>query len=143
MAAFALTLAIFGMWSLIGWALVSLLNGGRNLIRNALLAPIAGASVVMLAVFECNRWGLSVRTCGPAVTMLCLSIAAGLIWRLRCPVPWRRLTPFLGVVGGGALLVGYPLLLHGFDWFSYGNDDMANYVSRRGSFPESGISELV
>lgn len=138
MAAFGLTLAVFGIWTLIGWALVCLLNGGRNLIRNALLAPVAGASTLMLAIFECNRWGLPVRACGPAVTLLCGLIAAVLIWRLRLPVPWRRLAPFLAVVAAGALLVGYPLLLHGFDWFSYGNDDMANYVLGAGAFLNRG-----
>lgn len=138
MAAFALTLAIFGMWSLIGWALVCLLNGGRNLIRNALLAPITGAATIMLAIFECNRWGFPVRSCGPAVTLLSAAVAAGLIWRLRFPVPWRRLAPFLVVVAAGAMLVGYPLLLHGFDWFSYGNDDMANYALAAGAFLKRG-----
>ncbi len=138
MAAFSLTLTIFGFWTLIGWALVVPLNGGRNLIRNALLAPIAGAATVVLAVFECNHLGIAVQVCGPVLTVLMGAVAAASIWHFRFPVPWRKLAPFLGVIGVGALLVGYPLLLLGFDWFSYGNDDMANYVLGAGGFLKHG-----
>ncbi len=138
MAAFALTIAIFGIWTLVGWALVCFLHGGRNLIRNALLAPIAGVAAIMLAIFECNRWGLPVRMCGPVVTLLCGGMAVAAIWRLRLPVPWRRLAPFLVALAAGAVLVGYPFFLHGLDWISYGNDDMANYVLGAKAFLDRG-----
>ena len=138
MAAFSLALTIFFVWSLIGWPLVSSLNGCRNLIRNALLAPVAGAAAVMLAGFECNRWGLPVRACGLVVTMVCGTLAAAAIWRFRFPLPWRQLAPFLGILAVGAPLVGYPMLLHGFDWISYANDDMANYVLGAGAFLQRG-----
>lgn len=138
MAAFSLTLAIFAMWSLVGWALVCLLNGRRNLIRNALLAPVTGASVVMLAIFECSRWGAPVGACGAPVTVLCLVLAVVLIWRRRLYAPAKPLTPFVAVIAAGALLVGYPMLLHGFNWLSYSNDDMANYVLGAQGFLERG-----
>jgi hypothetical protein len=138
MLAFALSLAVFGIWSLLGWALVCLLDGGRNLIRNALLSPIAGAAVVASAIFECNRWGLPVQACGPVVTVVCGATAVALIWRFGLPLPGRRLAPYLAVVAASALLVGYPMLLHGFDWLSYGNDDMANYVLGAGAYLKRG-----
>src|SRR6266498_2653265 len=143
MTAFGLSVAVFGFWTLTGWALVSFLNGGRNLIRNALLAPAVGASVVILGIFERNRLGVPVKTYGPVVTMLFGAAAAAMIWRLRWPAPWRRLAPFIAVLAGGALLVGYPLLLHGFDWFSYGNDDMANYSLGARAFLNLGFLDWV
>jgi hypothetical protein len=117
---------------------VSLLNGGRNLVRNALLSPAAGASVFVLVLFECSRWGVAVQTCGPIITVLCIALTMAALWRGRYRVPWRQLMPFLAILGAGILLVGYPLLIHGFNWFSYGNDDMANYVLGAEGFLKRG-----
>src|ERR1051326_6161184 len=115
MAALFLVLAIFAYWTIIGWALASYLNGGRRLLQNALLAPIAGASAVMLAIFECYRVGLPVQVCGPGVTIEAGVLAVVAIRRSRVPVPCRRIMPFVAILVVAALLVGYPFLLHSFD----------------------------
>jgi hypothetical protein len=62
-AAFLLTIAIFATWTVTGWPLVSLLIGGRNLLGNGLLAPLAGLATVSSAIFEANRFGLPVARC--------------------------------------------------------------------------------
>ena len=64
---------------------------------------------------------------------------AGLVWWWRKPLlPWRQLTPFGAVVLGYLIYTGWPLLLYGFNWISYGNDDMANYCLAAERFLEHG-----
>lgn len=72
--------------------------------------------------------GVPIQRCGWPIAIVCCVAAGGVIWRRRFPVPWRKLTGFAVVVAAGTLLVGYPLLLFGFDWISYANDDMSSYV---------------
>ena len=137
MTAFALALAIFASWSVIGWSVLSIVHSRRNLLQNALLSPVMGAAVLLLVVFELNRFGLPVRIAGPAASVLVLSLV-GLGWRGRAPLPVRRLMPWLAVLAAAALLTGYPLFLHGFDWLSFSNDDMANYVLSAHAFVDQG-----
>ncbi len=128
MTAFALSLAIWSIWWWLGWGLLSVLGSRRNLVRNALLAPAMGAAASTLLLFELYRLGIPVRICGPVVTAAVL-IAAAVLWtRARTPVPLRVLSPFIGLLLVAALLTGWPMLRYGFDWVSYANDDMANYV---------------
>jgi hypothetical protein len=42
-------------------------------------------------------------------------------------VPFRRLAPFAATLLLAALATGYPMFRFGFNWISYGNEDMANY----------------
>jgi hypothetical protein len=136
--AFLLTIAIFATWTVIGWPLVSLLIGGRNLLRNGLLAPLAGLATVSSAIFEANRFGLPVAHCGPPLTLLLVALAAAAIWRYRFPFPGRRLIPFVAALAAALVLVAYPMFLHGFNWVSYCNDDMANYVQGARGFLAHG-----
>jgi len=61
MTAFALSLAIFSIWSMFGCCLLSVLGNRRNLVRNALLAPAMGEAALAPLLFELYRFGLAVR----------------------------------------------------------------------------------
>lgn len=139
MAAFGLSVAVFLFWSLLGWAALAALHSRRHLLHNLLLAPAAGAAATLLPVFWLNRLGLPVRYAGPLATLLLLSAAILLLYRFSTPLPLRRLLPFAAVLLIALLLAGHPLLRFGFDWVSYGNDDMANYVLAAHRFHDYGF----
>lgn len=92
-----------------------------------------------MTVFELSRAGLPVRTAGPLAAALLLAASGLALWRRPLPLPRRRLGPFLLVLGLGSLLVAYPFLLHGFDWLSFCNDDMANYAMSAETFLGHGF----
>ena len=128
MTAFVLSLAVFSVWSVFGWSLISVLGSRRNLLRNALLAPAVGAAALTLLLFEVYRFGVPIRIGGPVVTVAALVAAAVLLNRVRPALPARALLPFIGLLLVAAFLTGRPMLTYGFDWVSFCNDDMANYI---------------
>jgi len=142
LAAFGLSVALFLFWSLLGWAALAALHSRRNLLHNLLLAPAVGVAATLLPVFWLNRLGLPVRYAGPLVTILLLAAAIFLLYRFRTPLPLRRLLPFAAVLLVALLLAGHPLLRFGFDWVSYGSDDMANYVLAAHRFHDYGFFAL-
>jgi hypothetical protein len=54
-------------------------------------------------------------------------MAIYLLRRVRPVIPGKRIVPFAAILLFAAIVVGYPLLVYGFNWLSYGNDDMMNY----------------
>jgi hypothetical protein len=87
-------------------------------------------------------WGVAFKNIGPWLT-LGLAVFAGLVWWWRKPiVPWRQLAPFGAVALGYLLYTGWPLFLYGFNWISYGNDDMANYCLAADRFLHHGYYDL-
>ncbi len=142
MAAFGLTLSIFLLWSVIGFSLVSALNGRRNLLRNALLAPAVGTATTVILMLWSNLAGLPIRRAGPPITACLLVAAIFLLRRIHPLLPVRRLRPFLVVLLASAVLTGYPMFRFGFDWMSYCNDDMANYSLAAKFFLNHGFFEM-
>lgn len=128
MAALALCIGLFLYWHLLGLALVSVLHSRRNVLQSWLLAPAVGAAAVVLCVYWLNRFGVPVGRFGPALAMALFLAAGAVLLRTRPVVPVRRLCPFGVVLLFALLLIGRPMLQFGFDWVSYGNDDMTNYV---------------
>ena len=124
--AFALIILLFCFWSIVGFGLVSWLRGRRNLLQNALLAPVAGLSATVLLVMWVNAF-VPLRFGGPVVALILLALSVWLLRRTAPVLPVRRLLPFVAVLLLAAVLTGYPTFVFGFNWISYGNDDMANY----------------
>ena len=142
MTALGLSLALFPCWLSVGYAVVSVLNSRRNALRNVLLAPAVGISSTVLPVFLLNRAGVSVSRSALPVLIILLALSVGLMWRTRPPIPWRRYAPFAAVLLAGLTLVGRPMLDFGFDWISYANDDMANYVLGANFFLENAYPNV-
>jgi hypothetical protein len=147
--AFLLVIGIFAYWSVLGFSLVSALNTRTNLLRNALLSPIFGAAANLLVVMWVNVAGMPLKRASIPITALLLTGAVLWLVRSRPVLPAKRLVPFLGVLMLAALLTGYPLLRYGFDWVSFGNDDMANYslgatyLSNYGFFSQPSLGTIL
>lgn len=125
-AAFILVILIVLFWSVVGLALASALYTRRNLLQTALLSPAAGASATALLVTTLNLV-VPVRYGGPAATLLLAALSVWLLRRYPAVVPVRRLLPFAVVLLLSAAATGFAMFRFGFNWISYGNDDMANY----------------
>jgi hypothetical protein len=128
MLALGFSLALFGFWWLVGYAIVAAFHGQRNLRQAMLVAPGVGAAATLLPIFWLNRLGLPVATFGIGLAVALVLLAAVLLARTRPALPLRRFTPFGVVLLGAFVLIGRPMLEFGFEWLSYGNDDMAFYV---------------
>src|SRR4051812_21196001 len=122
-----LTLALFAYWGVVGSATLWLLERRLPALRMALISPAIGIVVQVLCLFLANFAGIPIHfTAWPIFIGLGLA-SAGVIWKVRPVVPWRRLRGFAWPMLAGLLLVGMPMLKFGTDWVSYCNDDMANY----------------
>ena len=122
-----LTLVIFAFWVFTGSAVLKVLTPKRCSLAEALLAPAVGIATILLPVFWLNRSGLPVAHF--AVFLFFAVLAGGSAAHLcfRTAWPWREYRPFAVLFVIAALLIGWPLLLYGFDWLSFCNNDMTNY----------------
>src|SRR5271165_2918269 len=128
MLAFGISVGLFFFWTFLGAGVLAALRFGKHAIRNLLLAPVVGASVTLLPTFWLNSLGLPVRAFAGWLGLALLIAACGLIVRFRPQFPWKSYWPFLVLFALGAALSLRPMFLYGFNWVSYANDDMANYV---------------
>jgi hypothetical protein len=140
--ALLLCLTLFLFWFAFGFAVLIAFIGRRNIVRAALLAPGAGVALLSLPLFWLNRIGAPVERFGVLLTLATGATALALLVRARPRFPVKRLAPFAIVLIVALVLTGYPLLLYGFDWLSYANDDMANYVSGAHHFLRHGFYEI-
>lgn len=128
MLALALVVGVYTFWMFLGTAFLSAFHFSRHTVRNLLLAPSIGAALTLLPVFWLNRAGLPVSSIARPVTFALLAGAVVLSkWRGR-RFPWKSFAPFALLLALACLLTLRPMLQFGFNWISYGNDDMGNYV---------------
>jgi|CZKI01.1.fsa_nt_gi hypothetical protein len=138
MIALLLVAVLYAYLSVIGQAVVSLFRPRLGVLWSWFAAPTLGLSLLIVIITRLNVWGIPVRTAGPWTTLALLAGAAAVLaWR-RPLLPLRKLIPFLGIGAGYLLYVGWPSLRYGFNWISYANDDMANYVLAAERFLEHG-----
>lgn len=142
MLAFGLSILLFAFWGMVGCALVALLHTQRNLLQNALLAPVAGVAATVIPIFLLSRAGLPVARFGTTLTAALVLLGAVVIWRLRPMFPLRHYMPFGGIFLLALVMTGWPMLEFGFDWVSYTNDDMANYVLAAHRFLNHGFMDI-
>src|SRR3954471_8140025 len=127
MIALLLVVGLFLFLTLVGQATISLLRPRFGILWSWFIAPTVGMAVLVVVITRLNVWGIPVRTAGPWLAAGMALFAAGIFFWRRPKLPWRQLTPFFLITCGYLLYTGWPLLRFGFDWISYGNDDMANY----------------
>ncbi|MEI8088745.1 MAG: hypothetical protein WCG63_04035 [Opitutaceae bacterium] len=142
MIALLLVLGTFLYLTFVGQAVVALLRPRLGVLWSWFIAPTVGLAILIVLITRLNVWGIPVRVAGPWLTLGLFVAAAGIfIWR-RPKLPWRQLAPFFGIVCVYLLYVGWPAVRFGFNWISYGNDDMANYCLAAERFLNHGYYDL-
>lgn len=142
MIALLLVLGLFVFLGLIGQAVISLVRPRLGVLWSWFISPTLGLAVMVILLTRINVWGVPVKDFGVWLTLgLAVGSVAVLAWR-RPKFPWRQLAPFAAIVVGNLLYTGWPMLKFGFDWISYGNDDMANYCLAADRFLNHGYYEI-
>lgn len=145
MNALFLSLAIFLFWTLSGRSIISLVFPRHPVLKAWLLAPAIGLSTTIFAVTFFNQWGEN----GIPVKFVAFPILAGLsagtiailLWR-RPVLPWKQAGIFAGLTIFYLVYAGWPLFQTGWNWLSYGNDDMANYCMAASRSLDNGFYRL-
>lgn len=128
MLPFLLILGIFVFFTIVGKAVLTALKVRFGVLWSWLLAPTLGMGMTVLAVNAFSKWGQPVKATGPGITIaLAIAAIAILVWR-RPAFPWRALLPIYAVLLVFVIYTGTPMFKFGFNWISYGNDDMSNYT---------------
>lgn len=131
MLAFALTLAILALFSVVGAATQALILRRLGLAE-ILLGPVMGLAVLLVVVVNL---GHLLPVAAFAWTVVVLSVI-GVLWALRESRKGRIGINVRGWEWVGAVLpfvavftFAEPMLRFGFDWLSFSNEDMLNYTS--------------
>lgn len=138
MLALGLSIFLLVFWGALGYATLSLLHRQNSPLHNALIAPAVGMAATLLPVFWLNRAGIPVGNFGIPLTIALAATTATILWKLRPKFPWKDFLPFAAVLLIALLLTGRPLLEFGFDWVSYGNQDLTYYVASADRFLHHG-----
>ena len=142
MIALLLVFGLFIFLTLLGQAVISLIKPRLGVLWSWFVSPTLGLAIVVLITTRINVWGVPLKDFGLWLTLaLAIFTAAVLFWR-RPVFPWRQLLPFLAITVVYLAYTGWPLLRFGFDWISYGNDDMANYCLAADRFLNHGYYEI-
>ncbi len=128
MLAFLLSIGLFLFWTALGYAVLACVGTRLLPVRNLLVAPAVGMVLNSVPLILLSMAGFPLARVALPVGAVLLVLTIVLWWAAREPAPAREYLPFLGVILAGLLVTGAPMLRFGFDWISFCNDDMANYV---------------
>lgn len=142
MLAILLSCALFVYLFLLGYPILRALAKSSDVLASAFLAPAVGAAIVIVPTFSINRLGVPVANfCIPLAVVLAL-LSLAMFWSLLETFPFRKYGPFALIFVVASVIAGFPLLKFGFDWISFGNDDMANYVLSAQRFLTQGALQI-
>lgn len=142
MLPFLLILSLFIFLTVVGQAVICLLRPRLGVLWSWFLSPTAGMAILLVIMTRLNVWGLPVKSFGPWLASLLLLLSAIILWWRRPVFPWRQLRPFALLTLLFVVYAGWPMFRFGFDWISYGNDDMANYCLAADRFLNHGYYDL-
>jgi hypothetical protein len=127
MTALLLTLALFGVFWLIGLGLLAGVRADTRSLRVALTAPAVGTCVTLLPLFVFSEAGMAIEHCAiPVVTVLIIAAVVSLF--LRRPGVHPGVLVVVAICVVGLLLGAWPMWKFGFNWIANANNDMANYA---------------
>jgi len=127
MLAALMSLGIFAFCTVVGLGLVCLL-AREDRPYLPLLAPTLGAAVLGIPTVWLNVSGIPIGRFGPWLLSFALAAALCALVYARRRISLARYWPFIPILLAGFVLAGRPFFEFGFNWLSYSNDDMANYV---------------
>jgi hypothetical protein len=137
-----LILALFLFLAVVGYGVISLLRPRLGILWSVFLAPTTGLALLIVIITRLNYAGLPVKAVGPWLAVGLFVAAVGVLWWRRPIFPWRQLRPFALLTLLFVVYAGWPMFRFGFNWISYGNDDMANYCLAADRFLHHGYYEL-
>lgn len=139
MLALAFSFSIFLLWTLVGRAVLALVSPRFGVLRSWLLAPGLGLSVILISLMVGNQAGWPIGQFSRIMPAIWVVLAvAVMIWRRPRWSP-RATLPFFGAALFSLGWTGWPAFQTGFNWVSYGNDDMANYCLAAERFADRGF----
>ncbi|HEY1108101.1 MAG TPA: hypothetical protein VGE76_05705, partial [Opitutaceae bacterium] len=124
MLALAFSFTLFLVWTVVGRALVSVAAPRFGVLRSWLVAPAAGLAVMLLGLMVFNQLGIPINRFAWPLTAALVALAGAGLFKYRPTLPARALLPFAGAALFSLVWTGWPALVFGFKWISYGNDDM-------------------
>lgn len=142
MIAVGISFAIFGVWIVVGYALISSLLPRGNSVSNLLLSPAIGMGALGLAAHTGLRCESPVGPLAIPIVLSALLLALVVLAIRRPPLPWRRILPFGLIALVAFSLSGWPMFRWGGDWIANANTDMANYCQGATGFREHGFRAL-
>lgn len=137
-----LVLALFVFFTVVGHALVSVFRPRLGILWGWFVSPTVGLATVIILTTRLNVWGLPVKSFGPWLALALIAVSVAIFWWRRPVLPWRQLWKFAALAVLFVLYAGWPMFKFGFNWISYGNDDMANYCLAADRFLNHGYYDL-
>ena len=136
------TVALFAVFAVVGYPVVHELLDATPL-RRMLLAPVTGLCALTVPVATLNHLGLPVSAVGRPVLFAGLHRRGGLLRRCagRAYRGAKRV-PFVAVLAVALAVAAWPMAVFGFDWLSFGNDDMTTYLLGGNHFFAHGYFQL-
>ena len=142
MLAILFVLALFAFFTIVGQAVISLIRPRMGVLWSWFLSPTVGLSLLIVVMTRINIWGVPVKAFGPWLALVLFVLSGVILWWRRPYFPWRQLRWFLIPTLLFVAYAGWPMLRYGFNWISYGNDDMANYCLAADRFLHHGYYDL-
>lgn len=142
MLPFLLVLALFVFFTVVGQAVVSLFRPRLGILWSWFISPTIGLATLIVTMTRLNIWGIPVKTFGPWLALGLLVASAAILWWRKPKLPWRELWKFAALATLFVVYAGWPMFKFGFNWISYGNDDMANYCLAADRFLHHGYYDL-
>ena len=142
MLALTYSFGLFLIWTVVGRAVLEILSPRFGALRSWLLAPGLGLAAILLTLMALNQLGWPIGRFAAPMTLGWLAVAAAVLWLRRPVVSPRALGPFVLAAVVSLAWTGWPALEVGFNWVSYGNDDMANYCLAAQRFTDHGFFDV-
>ena len=148
MLAFAFSLILFYFLFLVGRAGLLVSRNNLELKVQRFISPAVGLALTIITIFTINRIGISVKNAAIPIFLLESVFTLFFLTKVKNANRIQKWDLLFGIIPIGVLISAWPILRYGFNWVSYVNDDMNNYVlaARRfynnGFFAEPNMSAL-
>jgi hypothetical protein len=142
MTAFFISTLLFTILLSIGFSIVPKQIVQKDSIVALLISPVIGLSILASIVFSISRIGIAIQNIEiPIFVVLSLILVYSIIKAVR-HVTDTKVYLKIAMIPVGVSLSSWPIFLFGFNWVSYFNDDMTNYVLGATRFFNFGFNSL-
>ncbi len=145
--AFCLPLFLFSYFFILGYPCLRLfypISKSNNAYQNVLfMSPVMGFGILSLVVFTLNfSFSIPIARFALSANFILLFFAVAFMGFRRDFPHIFMIKKYIALLFVTYGLIGFPLLLHGFYWLSFSNDDMVNYSLGALRFFDHAFREL-